>query len=188
MPLYLKITAIALLSIILFSFRKYTYIKAKHNYRSTIYNAVTQPLIKVHLKPELATAWANLPAVQSILTDFHSIGFVSGKSYAIPELNDMSLQSLFLGNYAAAIVKHPTAGCWAEVYFQREDGKFFVASNSPIGEEHNSHQDNKILYLRDASAIGLYNQLKLETERTFGVLINEENFKSVIVKVIRKVQ
>jgi len=186
MPLYLKIAAIALLSIILFSLRKYSHINAKRSYQSTIYNAVSKPLIKVYLKVDPAPDWIKTPQPETIIKDFKSIGFTSGKSYIIAELNDLLVHSLFLGNYAAMVVKHPQTSCWAEVCLLREDGKFILATNSPLGEENNSHPDNKIIYNRDASAIGLYNLLKLETEHCFATPITEVNFKSVIEQYHRR--
>jgi hypothetical protein len=180
MPLYLKIAVVALLIIVLFSLRKYARIKAKRRYRSTIYSAVTKPLVKVHLKPEYSPSWLRNRQVESLINDFNSVGFVPGKSYIIRELNDFQLQSMFLDNFAAMVVKHPVEGCWAEVCCQREDGKFLLVSNSPIGDEQNTHQDNEIIYQRDSNPIGLYNFLKVETAMSFTNPITEDNFKPVI--------
>lgn len=180
MPLYYQIAIIALALILLYSIRKYKRIKKKQVYRSTIYSAVTKPLIKAHVKPQAAPTWIKEKDVESKINDLKSIGFESGRPYVIPELNDLQLYSMFQGNYAAMVIKHPVGGCWVEVCYQREDGKFIVVSNSPLGDENNTHADNDITYLRDSNPIGLYNLLKVETERSFAAPITEENFKSII--------
>ena len=186
MPLYLQITAIALFTILLFAVRKYSRLKAKHAYRSTIYSAITQPIFKIHLKPDLSPDWIKTSEAMTIIDEFKSAGFKSGKSYIVHELGCLMIHSMFSGNFAAMVVKHKEEGLWAEVCFQCEDGTFLLTTNSPIGIENNSHLDNLIMYIRGCTPAGLYNQLKQDAVGKFGVELSDENFKPVIEEYHRR--
>ena len=186
MSLTLKLTIILILLIILLSIRKYARIKAKWRYRTTIFSAITKPLVSIRLKVDLSPDWINEKSIQSIINDLKSIDFVQGRSYTIYEVDGLKLHSLFLGEYAAVVVRHPTEGEWVEICFKQENGEFRITTNSPIGDELQTHQDIKKIYKRDASPIGLFNLLKHETEQSFAIATNDDNFKKVIEEYYRK--
>jgi len=186
MSLTLQLTIILILLILLLSIRKYARIKAKRKYRTTIFGAITKPLIGIHLKVDLAPGWIKSKAVESIIKDFQSINFVPARSYTVYEVEGLKLHSLFLDNYAAMIVNHPTEGIWVEICYKQDHGKFYIATNSPIGDEFNTHDDIKKSYKREASAIGLFNLLKHETAHYFATPITDDNFKPVIEEYYRK--
>lgn len=186
MSVYLQFFSTLLVGGILLMLVEQSRIKAKQKYKSTIFGAVTKPLTRVHLKPMHSPGWITGDQAKSIIDDFTSKGFEAGKSYVIHELNDLLLHSLFLGDFAAVVVKHPVEGIWSEVFYRRDNGQLFMATNSLIGNELFSHDDNIKFYERNAAPIGLYNLLKTETTNMFANSITDENFKEVIEEYYRR--
>jgi len=180
MSVYLQFFSTLLVGALLLMYLEHSRIKAKEKYKTTIFGAVTKPLIRVYLKPVFSPDWINRDDARAIIDDFRSIGFESGKSYVVPELNELLIHSMFLGDFAAMVVKHPVEGVWSEVFYQRDNGQFLLATNSQIGNEQYSHDDNIKFYDRSANPIGLYNLLKIETENKFAIPVDDENFKEVM--------
>ena len=186
MSVYLQFFSTMLVGALLLMFVEHSRLKAKEKYKTTIFGAVTKPLVHVYLKPVYSPSWINSEKAKSIINDFRSIGFESGKSYVVHELNDLAFHSMFLGDFAAIVVNHPMEGIWSEVFYQRDNGQMLLATNSPLGSEQYSHDDNIKFCDRSANPIGLYNLLKIETANKFANQITDENFKAVIEEYYRR--
>lgn len=186
MSVYLQFFSTLLVGGILLMLVEHSRIKSKEKYKTTIFGAVTKPLIRVHVKLVHSPGWINSGKAKSIIDDFTSAGFKSEKSYVVPELNNLQLHSLFYQGFAAVVVKHPVEGIWSEIFYRRDNGQFLIATNSLIGNEQYSHDDNIKFYDRSATPIGLFNLLKLETANMFANPVSDENFKEVMEEYYRR--
>ena len=96
MSVYIQFFSTLLVGGIALMLVEYSRVKAKEKYKTTIFGAVTKPLIRVHLKPVFSPGWINNGDARSLIDDFSSAGFKSGKTYIVHELHDLQLHSMFL--------------------------------------------------------------------------------------------
>lgn len=186
MALFLQIIGGVVLTIFLLIVGIFFYLKIKFGKWGQLDNTSSQTPLSIHLNEDLSPDWLEKPEASSILADFKTLGFYHGKAYIVHEMDGVMLQSLFFGDYAAAVYNHPQAGFWSDVAFQAQDGKFLMATNAPMGEEIESHPDNIKIYKADANAIELYNIVKQETQNQLADRIKDENFRDIFENTYKR--
>ena len=179
MALFLQIIGGVVLTVFLMAVGIFVNYKIKSYFRSKSYNTYVRNPTSIHLNEDLSPDWLSVDTAKQYLEDFKTYGFYHGKAYIVHEMHGVLLQTLFFGNFAAIVYKHPVIGLWAEVLFQSQEGNFIIASNASIGLDITSHPNNTRIYKSSAGPIELYNLVRQQTQHMYAIKLTDENFRDI---------
>lgn len=130
-----------------------------------------QPLT-INLNEDLVPDWLESPSAKSLIDDLVNLGFRKGAAYSIPQMEDISLFSMFKGDYLAVVYGHTMLGNWADIACETTEGLEITATSAPMGEEIDSGSHTRKIFMKEATAAQLFEQLQSESSNT--QLINLE--------------
>jgi len=161
MEMFLQILGSIVLVIILVIVGGYAYIRIRlGKYADMDMEKDMTPLF-VHLNEDIAPKWVEKKDAIHIEQELISLGFTASKAYDVVGIEDMELKAFLYAPYIAVMYHHPVVGVWIDIVATLESAYDYTVSNAPMGGEMDSPPHTEKYFIKEASALELFDKIKL---------------------------
>lgn len=164
MGLFLQIIGgIFIVVIILLILGIYLFFKGKFAHFFS-YDEENKTPLAIHLNEDFSPVWLSDKKVKLIDVELTQLGFVRGKSYDIPEMQNIELTAYFKAPLTAVLYKHKVAGVWTDLVLEKTGKLKLTVSNAPQREAAEHRPEKKLEYLKEKSVTQLYEHIQAYIE------------------------
>lgn len=187
MELFLQISGGIFIAVILLILAIYLFFKIKFGKYLSLDPEQNQTPLSIHLNEDFSPVWMEDKKVKAVDKELAQLGFDRGKSYCIPEMQNIELTAYFKAPLVAVLYSHEIAGIWVDLAFEKPNELELTVTNVPMGVATNHRPEKKIDYLKGESVNQLYEHINSYIED--GASYTEptpDNFRELFEETYKK--
>jgi len=180
MELFFQISGGIFIAVILLILAIYLFFKIKFGKYLSLDPEQNQTPFIIHLNEDFSPAWINGKKVKAVEKELVQLGFERGKSYSIPEMQNLELTAYFKVPLVAVLYRHENAGIWVDLAFEKPGELELTVTNVLMGVATDLRPEKKIDYLKGKSVSELYEHINLYIENGASYTEpNPDNFRQL---------
>jgi len=185
---FLQVVGGFVLAIVLILVSIYIFFKIKFGKYLNYDADENQTPLHIHLNEDVSPDWLNKSAVKKVSKELDSLGFISGKSYFIYEMEGYFLKAYIKGTIVVVMYWHEITGCWVDMVVEEIDGMEYTVSNAPMGGQMSERPDCIKTFNSKATITDLNNDINFIVDKSSKhfVKINADNFREYFEDAFKK--